>query len=100
MQFVKQRAAADAEGFGGFGAVEIVVAQRLENGLPFDFTEPLSVGRLGQWGHDLGALPYLGRQVFGQNQFAPRKQRGTLHGIAQLTNIAGPGIARQAIGQG
>ena len=31
LEFVEQRAAADAEGFGGFGAIEVVLAERLEN---------------------------------------------------------------------
>ena len=43
---VKQRAAANAERFGRFGALEIMFAQRQENGLTLDFLEALRVNRL------------------------------------------------------
>ena len=44
LEFVEEGAPADAEGFGGFGAVEVVVPQRLEDGLALDAFEVLGVG--------------------------------------------------------
>ena len=43
LELVDQGAAADAEGFGGLGAVEVVLAQRLEDGLAFDLPQTLGI---------------------------------------------------------
>ena len=43
LQLVDQGAAADPEGFGSFGPVEIVFTQGLEDRLPFDFTQSLRI---------------------------------------------------------
>src|ERR1051325_10294203 len=45
LQLVDEGAAADAEGLGGFGAVEVVFAQGLDDGLSFDFLQALGVER-------------------------------------------------------
>jgi len=47
LEFVEEGAAAYVEGFGGFGAVEVVVPQRLEDGFAFDCFEVLGVGGQG-----------------------------------------------------
>jgi hypothetical protein len=46
-ELVEEGAAADAEGFGGFGAVEVVVPQRLEDGFAFDCFELPGIGGQG-----------------------------------------------------
>ena len=45
LELVDQGAAADAEGLGGFGAVEVVFAQGLEDGLALDLLQALGIRR-------------------------------------------------------
>ncbi len=45
LKLVEEGAAADAEGFSRFGAIEVVLAQGLEDSLPLDFAEPLGIGQ-------------------------------------------------------
>ena len=59
LELVDQGAAADAEGFGRLGAVEVVLAQCLEDGLTLDFRQALGIlgfDRRCRFGHsaDLG----------------------------------------------
>ena len=49
LELVDEGAAADAEGLGGLGAVEVVLAQRLEDGLALDFGQALGI-----WGRPWG----------------------------------------------
>ena len=80
------------------GREDVKFLERSFHGLALNFTEPLGVGRFGRRRSGRSALPDLGGQVFGQNQFAAGKQRGPLEGVAQFANISGPGIAHQVIG--
>ena len=74
-------------------------AQRLEDGLAFDLPQTLGILRLDRRGR-LGRSADLGGQVFGQDEFAEGEQRRAFHGVAQLAHVSGPGVARQAIGDG
>src|SRR5437867_3933174 len=63
-KLVDQGAAANAEGLGGFSAVEFMFAKGLENGLSFDLSQLLGIGRLRR-GRGLGSGAQPGGQVFG-----------------------------------
>src|SRR5438093_1362284 len=77
LEFVDQSAAADAESFGGFSAIEIMFAQSLHDRLPFDVSQLLGFThcvypRRGR------SSANLGRQMFGQNEFTTREQGSAL----------------------
>jgi hypothetical protein len=42
LQFIEERTPADAEGFGGFGPIELMLTQGMNDGLPFFFLQPLA----------------------------------------------------------
>src|ERR1051325_6701328 len=63
LEFVEQGAAADAEGFGRFGAVEIVLAQSVDDGLSFDLPELPGIGAARGGGCAFGGAPPFGRQM-------------------------------------
>src|SRR5262245_14124936 len=68
LEFVEEGAAADAKGFGGFGAVKIVLFESGQNGLPFDFAETL---RVGWQGHGLfGGRADFRWQMIGKDQLS------------------------------
>src|SRR5438105_6929632 len=72
LQLVKQSAPADTKRFGSLRAVELMLAQSLEDRLPFDFPQALGIGQLRRWTwRRLGRLTDLAGKVFGQNKFAP-----------------------------
>src|SRR4051812_3114551 len=101
LEFVEQGAAGDAEGFGGFGAVEVVLAERLNNGLPLDFTKLFSFGSFGgRSGCRLRLGADAGRQMFRQNHFATGEQRCPFHRVAQFADVPRPRVMRHAIGHG
>src|ERR1017187_10094350 len=73
LELVNQGTAADAEGLGRLRPVEVVLAQRLEDGLTFDFRQALGIlgfDRRGRFGHSAD----FRRQVFGQDEFAHGKE--------------------------
>src|SRR5882724_10550871 len=83
LQFVKQRAAADAQRLGGLRAVEIMLAQFLQHGGAFDFLQAPGVGRFRSHRRAFGgSRPHPRRQVLGQNQFSAGEQHGALHCVA------------------
>ena len=62
LQFVNQGAAADAQGLGGFGAVEIIFLQGVDAPPAFDLIQTLRLTRI----HDPSAGPGTGRTRAGR----------------------------------
>ena len=103
LEFVEKGAAGDAEGLGGFGAVEVVFAEGLEDGVAFHFVEVAGVGGgrgggRGRGGDGGGAD--AGGEVVGEDEFAAGEEGGAFHGVAEFADVAGPGVALEDFGDG
>ena len=89
LEFVDQSAAADAQSPGGGGAVEILLAQGLKNGLVFDFLQVVD-GGLVHVDRGAGDGTDAGGKVLGHDEFAAGKKGGALHGVAEFADVARP----------
>ena len=98
LEFVEERAAADAEGFGGFGAVEVVVAASAWRMASRSTSSSCSALADRGGARSAGGLADARGKMLGQDEFAAGKQHGPLHGVAQFAHVARPGIALQTGG--
>ena len=101
LEFVEEGAAGDAEGLGGFGAVEAVFAEGQEDGVAFHFVEVAGVGGGRGRGRGRGGTGAdAGGEVVGEDEFAAGEEGGAFHGVAEFADVAGPGVAFEAFGDG
>ena len=71
--------------------------------MAFHFVEVAGIGggRVGgRGGRNRGTGADAGGEMVGENQFAAGQEGGAFHGVAEFADVAGPGVAFEAFGDG